>query len=164
MNDIPIQRNIRIGNATVGLIGLDVAMGKVLRERHLDTEAAIDFLFDAVKRQNYVPPAAEEAYRQAIRHEYERLLGQAVGHEGRLKIRILGPGCVSCNRLGSLLYEILQQMDVAADVEQVHDLDEIWRHGVTKTPALIINDQVKSAGRIPTRAEVEQWLREVLDS
>ena len=56
----------------------------------------------------------------------------------------------------------MQEMGLAADIEQVHDLDEIWRHGVLSTPALVINGQVLCAGRIPTRAEVEEWLRREL--
>jgi len=42
----------------------------------------------------------------------------------------------------------------------VHDLDEIWRFGVTRTPALIINNTVKCAGRMPSPAEVEEWVKE----
>ncbi|MEJ2270088.1 MAG: sulfatase-like hydrolase/transferase, partial [Desulfobulbaceae bacterium] len=40
------------------------------------------------------------------------------------------------------------------------DLDEIWRYGVTKTPALIINGEVKSAGIQPLRVQIEQWIEE----
>jgi hypothetical protein len=39
-------------------------------------------------------------------------------------------------------------------------LDEIGRFGVLQTPALVINGQLKSVGRIPTRAQIEGWLRE----
>jgi hypothetical protein len=59
-----------------------------------------------------------------------------------------------------MLFESLQKFGLAADMESVHDLDEIWRFGVTKTPALIINNTVKCAGRMPTPAEVEEWVRE----
>jgi len=56
--------------------------------------------------------------------------------------------------------EIMNDIDVAADVFQVHDLDEIGRFGIMRTPALVINGHVKCAGRLPTRAQVEGWLRE----
>ncbi|OQX16706.1 MAG: hypothetical protein BWK76_11200 [Desulfobulbaceae bacterium A2] len=75
-------------------------------------------------------------------------------------IRILGTGCVSCNNLQRLLIEIMQDMGIAADVVQVHDLDEIGRFGVMRTPALLINGRVKCAGVVPSRAQVEEWLRQ----
>jgi predicted DsbA family dithiol-disulfide isomerase len=51
---------------------------------------------------------------------------------------------------------------VAADIEDVQDLDEIWRYGVTTTPALIINGEVKSAGIQPPRVKIEQWIDEAI--
>ena len=58
---------------------------------------------------------------------------------------------------------ILDRIDVAADIEQIKELDEIWRHGVLSTPALIINGKAKSEGRVPTPAEIEQWLKEAAE-
>ncbi len=51
-------------------------------------------------------------------------------------------------------------MGVAADIFQVHDLDEIGRYGVMRTPALIVNGELKSSGRLPPPADIEEWLRE----
>ncbi|OGR04990.1 MAG: hypothetical protein A2520_00155 [Deltaproteobacteria bacterium RIFOXYD12_FULL_53_23] len=59
-----------------------------------------------------------------------------------------------------MLFEALQKFGLAADLESVHDPDEIGRFGVTKTPALIINSKVKCAGRMPSLAEIEDWLKE----
>jgi hypothetical protein len=62
--------------------------------------------------------------------------------------------------LNTLIFDILQELELAADIEQIHDLDEIWRLGVVMTPALLINGKVKSSGRMPSRSIVEEWLRE----
>ena len=159
MTDLPLQRTLKIGNATVGLMGLDVALN-IAMQQNLPDEQAVDFLFGEIRRQNYVPSGAESRYRQALLHEYRKLRGQEVEKETKLQIRILGPGCVSCNRLNTMLFEILQAMQLPADIEQIHDLDEIWRHGVLSTPALIINGEVKCAGRMPSPAEVEDWVRD----
>ncbi|MCI5226829.1 MAG: thioredoxin family protein, partial [Candidatus Electrothrix sp. AX2] len=43
----------------------------------------------------------------------------------------------------------------------IYDPDEIGRAGVTRTPALMINGTIKSAGLMPTPAQVEQWIQEV---
>ena len=58
------------------------------------------------------------------------------------------------------MIDILQEKGVAADIEDVQDLDEIWRYGVTQTPALIIDGEVKSAGIQPPRVQIEQWVEE----
>lgn len=54
-------------------------------------------------------------------------------------------------------------MRVPADIEQIHELDEIWRHGVLATPALIINDEIVSSGKLPSRSDVEEWLRSAIE-
>jgi len=123
-------------------------------------EVAVAFLFTSVARGNYVPTAAEPTYREALRGEYRRRQGIQGAEPGILTIRVLGSGCVTCNKLSAMLFEALQKFGLAADMESVHDLDEIWRFGVTKTPALIINGAVKCAGRMPFPAEVEEWVGE----
>ena len=157
--DKPTPRTIRIGAANIGLIGLDQALNKALTEQ-MQEEAAVDFLFAAVAKENYVPITTEQIYREALRTEYRRRQGIQGVESGILTIRVLGSGCVTCNKLSAMLFESLQKFSLAADMESVHDLDEIWRFGVTKTPALIINGAVKCAGRMPSPAEVEEWVRE----
>lgn len=157
--DIPAPRTIRIGTASVGLFGLDLALNQALA-RQLPDEEAADFLFAAVAGTNYIPPATEQAYREALLREYRRRQGLGTGPLHGLTIRVLGSGCVTCNTLSAMLFEALQKFGLAADMESVHDLDEIWRFGVTKTPALIINGKVKCAGRMPSPIEVHNWVRE----
>jgi len=163
-SDIPLQRTLRVGKATIGLIGLDVALHKILARGKSDEEAAVTELLAEISRHNYIPDSAREGYREALAREYRRLRQGKAAAASHLSIRILGPGCVSCNRLNTLIFDILQEMGIAADIEQIHDLDEIWRQGVTMTPALVINGQLKSSGRIPSRAKVEEWLREAAGS
>jgi len=159
-NEIPLQRTLRVGKATIGLIGLDVALSRVLARGEMDEEEAVAELLTEVARHNYIPAAALAGYREALAREYQRHRQGEAAATSHLSIRILGPGCVSCNRLNTLIFDILQEMGIAADIEQIHELDEIWRQGVTMTPALIINGVVKSSGRMPSRATVEEWLRE----
>jgi hypothetical protein len=157
--DTPRKRTIRIGNVTVGLVGLDVALLQVLQQGDMDDETAAAYLFAAISKENYLSAGTEELYRQALLQEYKRYRNPTVDNDN-LTIRILGRPCVTCNKLKTMVIDILQKIGVAADIEDVHDLDEIWRYGVTQTPALIINNQVKSAGTQPPRFQVEQWLRE----
>jgi hypothetical protein len=162
MSDTPLQRTIKIGNASVGLIGIDTALNHVLLQEKMSEEEVAAYLYNEIKKHNYIPASTDHLYRKALLREYKKLRSEEVDQENRLQIRILGPGCVSCNKLGTMLFEILQTMNVPADIEQIHDLDEIWRYGVLSTPALVINDKVLCAGKMPTSSEVENWLREII--
>ncbi len=154
--DAPASRFIRIGKASVGL---DIALYAAARQQ-LDEQAAAEFLFTQIKEQNYIPPGCAEQYREALLAAWRKHCGTASSEDAGLVIRIFGTGCVSCNRLYTMLIELLARLGIAADVEQIYDPDEIGRHGVTKTPALMMNGALKSAGILPSQALVEQWLRE----
>jgi len=157
--DAPLSRTLKVGEVSVGLIGLDVAFTRILAQPELDIQSAAGHVYAEISRLNYVPALAEEKYRQALEQEIRRLRGGAAATEtGHLEVRVLGTGCVSCNNLERQVIEIVAERGLAADVFQVHDPDEIGRFGVLQTPALVINGQVKSIGRIPTRAQIEEWL------
>ncbi len=162
MTAITLPRNLKIGRSIVGLVGLDLALTAILAAK-LPEDAAVERLFQAVAGKNYIPDHAASLYREALRLEYRRQAGLETGNATGLTIRILGPGCVTCNRIKTMVIEVLQKLQLAADMEQIHDLDEIWRHGVINTPALIINDQIKASGRHPSPAEVEEWIREAAE-
>jgi len=163
MNDLPAQRTIRIGKANVGLIGLDQALAQVMSGKERSEEEAVSFLFAEMSRQNYVPEGKADLYKEALRNEYRKRTGKQTGQSGReLVIRVLGPGCVSCNKLNTMLIAVLHKLNLAADMESVHDLDEIWRYGVLNTPALVINNEVKSSGKMPTPAQIEEWIKEAV--
>ncbi len=157
--DAATSRTIRIGNMNIGLIGLDIAINTAAAKQQTEAEA-MNFIYRAVKKRNYIPAAMEEQYKLALFKEYAgHLRGKNSENDG-LVIRIFGSGCVSCNGLQKLVIEVLADRGIAADIEQIHDPDEIGRAGIIQTPALMINNQLKSSGLLPTRANIEQWIRE----
>lgn len=158
--DAATSRTIRIGATNIGLIGLDLAINKAAADGLAEAEA-MDFLFQAIKKKNYIPPNMVEKYKIALFKEYAKHLQGTSGEQEGLVIRIFGPGCVSCNSLQTLVIEVLADMHLGADIEQIHDPDEIGRAGVLQTPALMINGQLKSSGLLPTRALIEQWIRDL---
>ena len=159
--DTPLQRTIRIGNVTVGLLGLDIALVQ-LSGMEISEDDAVEFLFEQVSRKNYIPQHAVKPYKEALRKEYRHYRNQDKSDSHGLTIRVLGRPCVTCNKLKTMLIDILQKKNIAADIEDVQDLDEIWRYGVTKTPALIINGALKSAGIQPSRMQLEEWVEEAM--
>ncbi|RUM35364.1 MAG: thioredoxin family protein [Desulfobulbus sp.] len=158
--DAATSRTIRIGTAHIGLVGLDTAINEAAA-RNLSQAEAMDFLYRAIREKNYIPSGMVEKYRIALFNEYTKHLNNDKINDEGLVLRIFGPGCVSCNGLQNLAIEVLAEMNIAADIEQIHDPDEIGRAGVLQTPALMINGQLKSSGLLPTRALLEQWIREV---
>ena len=75
-----------------------------------------------------------------------------------MKIEVLGSGCKKCHSLEEQTITVLAEMDLAAEVEHVTDLKRIMAYGVLSTPALVIDGQVKVAGRTPSNAEIKGWL------
>lgn len=156
--DIPLPRSLKVGRAVVGLLELDLALGRALAERDQPRPEVLARLYRRVLERNYIPPGLEEQYRQALAREYERLLAGERRRDSHLEIRILGADCISCNRLQELVFAVMAQREIAADILQIHDPDEMARFGLNRSPALVINGRVVCAGRLPSRAEVEEWL------
>jgi len=73
-------------------------------------------------------------------------------------IKILGSGCARCHRLEQLTREALAEIGRQAEFEHVTDMDKIMAYPIMGTPALVIDEQVKAAGRIPSKDEIKQWL------
>lgn len=75
------------------------------------------------------------------------------------KVEILGPGCQKCKFVKNRVKEIIEEFQIDAEVKEVTGVDEIVERGVMMTPAVVVDGSVKSEGRIPTRAEIEKWLK-----
>ncbi len=76
-----------------------------------------------------------------------------------MEIKILGTGCPKCKRLEALAREVTGDQGVEATFTKVKDMDAILAYDVMSTPALVIDEQVKSSGRIPRKEEIAEWIR-----
>ena len=75
-----------------------------------------------------------------------------------MEIKILGPGCVNCQKVEKLVRDVVAETGVEADVEKVSDIMKIAKYGVFGTPAVVVDGVVKSVGKIPKKEEVLAWL------
>ena len=75
-----------------------------------------------------------------------------------MKIKILGPGCVNCQKVEKLVRQAVAEAGVVAAVEHVTDFREIAGYGVFSTPAVVVDGKVKSVGKIPKKEEILAWL------
>ena len=75
-----------------------------------------------------------------------------------MEIKILGPGCPKCKQTEDLVRKVVSETGVDANVEKVSDLMEIAGYGVFGTPAVVVDGEVKSVGKIPTKQEIKAWI------
>ena len=161
-NDIT---KIRVGAFTVGIVGLSAALEEVSLQDLCTDDEVTEYLFEYLKSKNYIPPRAQEDYRLAFLREYKKYKGEPVAMEEEqrtLKVRVLGPGCPNCDKLEHMVYQVMTAEGIAGDVEHVKDLNNIAAYGMVATPALVINGEVKSVGRLPRESQLRQWLREAV--
>jgi len=74
-------------------------------------------------------------------------------------IKILGTGCAKCHRLEQLTREVVTELGLTAEFDHVTEMNKIMAYPVMSTPALVINEQVKVAGRMPSKEEIAGWLK-----
>ncbi|MBW1709879.1 MAG: thioredoxin family protein [Deltaproteobacteria bacterium] len=77
-----------------------------------------------------------------------------------MEIKVLGPGCAQCDRLEREIMQVLNEINLAADLEHITDIKEIGQYGVMGTPALIINGKVKSVGKVPPKEKIKRWIED----
>jgi len=77
-----------------------------------------------------------------------------------MEIKVLGPGCPKCQQTEKNVKEAVSELGVDANVEKVKDNMEIAKYGVFGTPAVVVDSQVKSVGKIPTKDEIKGWIQE----
>ncbi|MFO7716161.1 thioredoxin family protein [Desulfosarcina sp.] len=76
-----------------------------------------------------------------------------------MDIKVLGPGCPKCQQTEKIVKDAIAESGVVATVEKVTDIMEIAGYGVFGTPAVVIDGQVKSVGKIPKKEEVLVWIK-----
>ena len=75
-----------------------------------------------------------------------------------MKIEILGMGCPKCKMLYENAKKAVKEKNIEAEVVKVEDMDNITAYGVMMTPALVIDGQVKTTGKIPSTEEIKKWI------
>ena len=75
-----------------------------------------------------------------------------------MEIKVLGPGCAKCKKTEQLVQEVIKETGVDAVVEKVSDLMQIASYGVFGTPSVIVDGEVKCAGKVPKKDDIKKWL------
>ena len=75
-----------------------------------------------------------------------------------MQIKVLGPGCPRCEATKNNVEEAVAESGLSAEIIKVKDAMEIAKHGVLGTPAVVVDGEVKSVGKIPTKDEIKAWI------
>jgi small redox-active disulfide protein 2 len=81
-----------------------------------------------------------------------------------MEVKILGTGCPNCKRLEKVTRQALDELGVEATVTKVTDMMDILSYKIPATPGLVIDGQVVSYGRVPTKAETTSLITTALSS
>ena len=155
---------ISVGGHRVGIIGLKPALEAVAGEFAGRPEVEIKAaLMEKLGKANYIVPSASAAYEAAFLREYKKYVGEPMPEDpaGPIQIKVLGPGCPSCDRLEQDLMAVMSELNLSADLDHVRDVKEIACYGVMGSPALVINGKVVAVGRVPSKSQLKEWLKTV---
>lgn len=75
-----------------------------------------------------------------------------------MKIEILGTGCPKCKMLEVNAQKALEETGKKAELVKVTEIDKIVEYGVMSTPAIVIDGEVKSYGKVAEVEEIKKWL------
>lgn len=75
-----------------------------------------------------------------------------------MTIKILGTGCAKCKKLEANTRKAVEQLGIDAVIEKVEDLEKIMAYGVMSTPALVVDEAVKSTGKLLSPKDIKVLL------
>jgi small redox-active disulfide protein 2 len=76
-----------------------------------------------------------------------------------IDVKILGPGCKKCLETANIVRTVAKEHGLPAQIEKIGNTERIAEFGVLPNPAVVIDGDVKCAGRVPSPAEVLVWLQ-----
>ena len=75
-----------------------------------------------------------------------------------MEIKVLGPGCKKCDSTKENVEEAVSESGLDVRIIKVTDTMEIAKHGVFGTPAVVVDGEVKSVGKVPSKEEIKGWI------
>ena len=146
---------VSIGDRSIGIVGLkkvmtdlsETAAGKTDDERR-------EILYQGIAGQNYIPPKMVEEYKDALLRAFKVFTGEAAEQApaGGVRIQVLGPGCLNCDKMEKDVREVLAELKIPGDLSHVTDPVEIAKFGLMGVPALVINGRIVCVGTLSPTA------------
>ncbi len=73
-------------------------------------------------------------------------------------IKILGPGCAKCKTTYEVVKKAVEQSGAEADIVKIEDLEGMMKYNILSTPVVVVDEQIKISGRVPTVDEIQKLL------
>ena len=73
-------------------------------------------------------------------------------------IQVLGTGCPKCTKLAENAEAAAKALSLDYHLEKVTEISRIMAFGVMITPALVVDGQVKVAGKVPSVEDIKAML------
>ena len=73
-------------------------------------------------------------------------------------IKVLGSGCAKCKKLEENAKKAVAELTLEATIEKVKDINDIAEYGVMQTPALVVDEKVKTMGKVLTVEQIKELL------
>ncbi len=78
-------------------------------------------------------------------------------------IKVLGVGCKKCTDFEAVVLDAVKQLGLDYEVAHITDLAVIAEYGVMSTPALVINEEVVSTGKVLSLDETKKLISEKIN-
>lgn len=75
-----------------------------------------------------------------------------------MNIKVLGSGCKKCEDVYNMCKELVNELNINAEVEKLTEFKDILKYGVMKTPGLVINEKLQASGRVPSKNEIKEFI------
>lgn len=76
-------------------------------------------------------------------------------------IKVLGAGCKSCHEQYENAQKAVADMNLDAEIEYITDMEKVMNYGVMSMPAIVVNEQVVSMGKVLKASQVEELLKKL---
>ena len=76
-----------------------------------------------------------------------------------MQIKVLGTGCQKCEFLEQRVKKVANDNNIEIELEKVTEVNDIMSYGIMMTPGLVVNDEVKSSGKIPNEDQILEWIK-----
>ena len=73
-------------------------------------------------------------------------------------LQILGTGCAKCNQLTAAAKQAAEETGIEYQIEKITDFTRFADFGVMFTPALVVDGELKVAGKVPSVEELKKLI------
>ncbi|MBO5843890.1 MAG: TM0996/MTH895 family glutaredoxin-like protein [Bacteroidales bacterium] len=75
-----------------------------------------------------------------------------------MEIKVLGPGCAKCKTTFKAIEKVIKENNLDVKLTKVEDIMEIMKYNIMATPAVVVDEEVKIKGKVPSESEIKNIL------